>query len=169
VLLTLTARTPEDLGPLDGWLHDAYFEYEEIAFDQGSQVVAIPFAQEAGNAIPSPLASEHLRRTWRYEDWRIPFFRGSLTVRDAAGFDQDESGTGEPGMLGGISYSDGALRVATVTGPALVIPVGRLDLELALGEEVSFWVRRRIGRWTSAESDRREGDDADFVSWRLRL
>jgi hypothetical protein len=61
------------------------------------------------------------------------------------------------------------LRVATVTGPAVVIPVGRLDVELALGEEVSFWVRRRIGRWTSAESDRREGDDAGFVSWRLRV
>jgi hypothetical protein len=110
VLLTLTARTPEDLGLLGGWLHDAYFEHEEITFDQGSQVVAIPFAQEAGNAMRSPLASEHLRRTWRYEDWRIPFFRGSLTGRDAAGFDQDESGTGEPEMLGGISYSDGALH-----------------------------------------------------------
>jgi hypothetical protein len=160
IAITLRATAPGQLDPMMDWVHDAYFEHEDLEYDAVEGVVTVEFAQERGPHEQLP-GSELLRRTWRYRELRVPFLRCRLSIRCVTGVEKDESRFDQPGMLLGIEFDGGHVKLAAVTGPAVSMAVTGLDVELNVTDEVMSWVRRREGRWTFIESDRLIDDAAD--------
>jgi hypothetical protein len=160
---TLTAATPEQLKEIGGSVHDAYFEHEKVVFDEGARTVTVPFAQEGGrwlelsNAVlPEP---EFLKKTWRYEEYRVPFLRCEVVVRAARSVDLGPEDTLiDPGMLDHIEYDSAAAQVLirTVTGPQITVQVDSVQVDVVITDTVALHVRRKQGRF-GVVTDKPEG------------
>lgn len=156
---TWTAERVAELEEISGIVHDAWFEVDEVVDDRVDGTLTIAFAQEPwqldadeqSRDAPQP---EFLRRTWRYEEQRVPFIRGVLRVRYVVAISADE-GFGDAAMLLGTSYDEATQRL-TVQGVSgnLTAVVERLGVTVEiLPDEVALYIRRRRSRLTGAESD----------------
>jgi len=164
---TWHAETPDGLEEVSGVIHDAWFDIDGVRYDETTQVLIIPFAQEGGwgpmlddpawRDAPKP---ELVRTSWRYRDERVPFVRGTLRITAVESVTLDQ-GAGDAAMLLELLY-DSATRRLTVEGVSgdLVARVHRLDVTAELVNEVALYVRRRHGLLGVSDS-------AEWVSSRL--
>lgn len=83
ITATWRAASAEALDQIGGWVHDAHFDWELVAFDPDVGRVTIPFqqepdAEECGQPGPQLIARAGHRRRYR-----VPFVRGLLTIGHA--------------------------------------------------------------------------------------
>jgi hypothetical protein len=151
---TLTATTPNELKDLSGCVHDAYFEHEQVVFDEATRTVTVPFAQEGGQWVEladSQLPEPELLREkkwWRSAVYRVPLLRCEVVVHKARSVDVGpEDAPLDPGMLDHIEYDSGSgsIMFRTVTGPQITARVHSLRVDIAVTDAVALHVRRRHG------------------------
>jgi hypothetical protein len=100
-------------------------------------------------------AAQQTRRTWRFDEHRVPAVRCLLRIRHvrawSAPLDLDE-----PGMLDWIEWDEARsrVRILTVTGPEHVIDVDRLEVEVEVTDQVDREYRVRSGRLLGVVSER---------------
>jgi hypothetical protein len=152
IVKRLRATTPEELEEVAGCVHDAYFEHEQVVFDEAACTVTVPFVQEGGEWLELPHASlpepEVLRKTWRYKEYRVPFLRCEVVVHSARSVHLGPKDTfPDPGMLDYIEYDSAGAQVLirAVTGPEISVQVDSLQLEMVITDAVALNVRRRRG------------------------
>jgi hypothetical protein len=155
-LATLHARDQAGLDALPE--HDAYFDVDDREFDAASRTLSLKFSQRVDQIVGAEglPAAEPTRRTWRFEEHRVPAVRCVLRVRQvrtwSAPLDLDELG-----MLDGIEWDDERSRVTVraVTGPEHVIEVDRLEVGVEVTDQVEREYRVRTGRLLGVETARR--------------
>jgi len=110
------AKAVRDLDDISGVLHDAWFDIDDVAYDQAAGSVCIAFAQDweqlseaEGQGRDAP-AAQFVRRTWRYTEERVPFARGDLRIEHVVAVRTDEA-MGDAGMLVGVTYDQAARRL----------------------------------------------------------
>ena len=148
------ARSAADLAGISSLLHDAYFDFDDVAHDAVARVLSVPFAQErAGLPVDDDPAwrdaprVDVVRKTWRYTEQRVPFVRGVLRVRQVESVALDAE-AGDAATLLGLDYDETSrrLKVEGVSGDLIAV-VARIDLTAELRpDEVALYVRRRRGR-----------------------
>jgi hypothetical protein len=156
VVKRFVARSAAELDEISGRAHDGVFDPEELRFDDEAAVVELPFANEPHDVEPRIPAAVHVRSTWRYEEYALPFIRAVLTVHEATALrapdpdDMDE--------LIGIRYDEERGLVCIWTGmliDVIEIDVDALHVELAVTDEIQSVKRRRVGRlhpWDSTSN-----------------
>ena len=155
-LATLHARDQVGLDALPE--HDAYFDVDDREFDAASRTLSLQFSQRVDQivGVEGLPAARETRRTWRFEEQRVPLVRCVLRIRQvrawSAPLDLDE-----PGMLNWIEWDEGRSRVTvhTVTGPEHVIDIDRLEVEVEITDQVEREHRVRTGRLLGVETERR--------------
>jgi hypothetical protein len=144
------ARTRAELAEVSALIHDADFDADRIDFDEAAARIVVRFAQERGGAPPEP----PLRRTWLYDEYRVPFHAGTLTIEHVSGACFPKR-FGAMEMLVGVDYDEGRRRLRLDAYDVVDIAVERLEVSAELTDAVAFEVRRRRYRLASAERDRR--------------
>jgi hypothetical protein len=155
-LATLRAHDAAGLDVLP--VDDAAFDVEGREFDASGRTLSLPFAVRVDQIVdveglPPVL---HTRRTWRFEERRVPAVRCVLRIRQVRAWSAPLA-EDEPGMLNWIEW-DGArsrVTVRTVTGPEHVVDVDRLEVEVEITDQVEREYRVRVGRMAGVESQRR--------------
>jgi hypothetical protein len=164
IVKQLVAESSEELEELSWRTHDAEFDPAELAFDATAQIVTVPFIQEPRDVADGVPASVHVRSTWRFEEYAVPFLRCSLLIHNASDLRVPTDFEEEAGALTSVSVDegDGTVRVwANVD--KLEVVTSRLRVELVITDEIADVRRRRVGRgrrWDSTMSwpaDRRDG------------
>jgi hypothetical protein len=138
--------------------HDAYFDVDDREFDAASRTRSLPFSQREDQivGVEGLPAARRTRRTWRFEEHRVPAVRCVLRVRQvrawSAPLDLDE-----PGMLNWIEWDEerSRVRILTVTGPEHVIDVDRLEIEVEITDQVDRQLSVRTGHLFGVETERR--------------
>jgi hypothetical protein len=157
-LATLRAQDQAGLDVLPD--HDAYFDVDDREFEAPSRTLSLPFSQRVDQivGVDGLPAAEHTRRTWRFEERRVPAVRCVLRVREIRAWSA-QRGLEEPGMLNWIEWDGERSRVTIhpVTGPEHVIDVDRLEVEVEITDHVDHHYRVRVGRLAGVESQRRAG------------
>jgi hypothetical protein len=110
----------------------------------------VPFAQEAGGWEEMP-QMEFVRGSWRYDEYRVPFMRGTLTIHEAVDI-QAQDGWGDMGMLVGVGFDETTMRVKLESASTLQVTVSDLRVEAHVTDEVVGHVRRRRGRILGMET-----------------
>lgn len=100
-----SASTPQELRAVSGAIHDAYFDPDEVVFDESAGQLLVPFAQEAGPWWEPP-PKQLIRRTRLFSEYRVPFMSGTLKVHHVTAVECDE-GWGDMGMLTGSTTTHG--------------------------------------------------------------
>ena len=152
-LATLHARDQAGLDALPE--HDAYFDVDDREFDAASRTLSLPFSQRVDQivGVEGLPAVRETRRTWRFEEHRVPAVRCVLRIRQVRAWSA-RRGLNEPGMLDGIDWDEARSRVTihTVTGPEHVVDVDRLEVEVEITDQVDRQFRVRSGRLSGIES-----------------
>jgi hypothetical protein len=155
-LVTLRATDQAGLDALPE--HDAYFDVEDREFDAPNRTLSLPFSQRVDQIIDvdGMPAVERTRRTWRYEEHRVPAVGCVLRIRQVRAWSA-RRGLDEPGMLNWIEWDADRSRVTVhpVTGPEHVVDVDRLEVEVEVTDRVDHHYRVRVGRLAGVESERR--------------
>ena len=145
------AKSAGDLNEISGVIHDAWFDIDDVAYDQAAGSLCIAFAQDwkqlpEAQARGDAPAAQLVRRTWRYTEEHVPFARGDLRIEHVVAVRTDEA-MGDAGMLLGVSYDQSARRliVEGVSG-SLMASIKRLGVTAELhADQVAVYVRRRRG------------------------
>jgi hypothetical protein len=126
-------------------VHDAYLLDPTAAYAADRPLV-IDFAQEGWDeAHPGPIG-DRLDKTWRYEEWSIPFYRGQLTIENVRAIEADQ-GWGDGDMIVGLGCDAAGRMTLCSPGGDLHITISALSAQAVLSGEEAFRVRRRIGRF----------------------
>ena len=149
----LEATSEHELAAITALIHDAYFDPDGIALDEDAGRLSIPFQQEEQGYEGEP-PWELLHSTWLYDEHRVPFYAGTLTVHDVSGVHLPR-GFGAMPMLVEIGYDAGRGRVRIDAYDPLDAAVERLHVSAELTAEVALNVRRRSYRLLRAERDQR--------------
>jgi hypothetical protein len=158
-MTTLATLHAGDQAGLDSLpVDDAYFDVDDREFDAPSRTLSLQFLQLVDQivGVEGLPAAQQTRRTWRFEERRVPAVRCVLRIRNvrawSAPLDLDE-----PGMLNWIEWEEQRSRVTvhTVTGPEHVIDVDRLEVEVEVTDHVEREYRVRTGRLLGVVSERR--------------
>ena len=144
VAVRLRATAPGELEAISGLIHDAHFDYDEVAFDEGQRTLTIPFHQEVqswsrGRGEPP---WESVRSTRWYQEYRVPFYRGRLTVHHVTAF-EGVADSGAPPELVGIRYDGARGRVTIDDWGEIHVGVERLEVTAELTDEATLTMRRR--------------------------
>jgi hypothetical protein len=158
-MATLATLRAQDQAGLDALAeHDAYFDVDDREFDAPGRTLSLPFSQRVDQIIDVDglPATEQTRRTWRFEERRVPAVRCVLRIRQVRAWSA-RRGLNEPGMLNWIEWDEdhSRLTIHTVSGPEHQIDVDRLDVEVQVTDRVDHHYRIRVGRLTGLESERR--------------
>jgi len=140
------AASIDELRAIAGATHDAHFDPDEVVHDEAAHTLVVPFAQEAGEWQEMP-QMELVRRSWRVDEYRVPFMRGALTIHDVVEI-QVKDGWGDMGMLVGVGFDESAMQVKLKSESTLRVTVSNLRVEADLTDEVVGHARRRVGRIT---------------------
>jgi hypothetical protein len=150
--LTVTSRA--ELGRITLVIHDAYFDSGAIVHDEQAARLVIPFEQEHVDWTGEP-PWEHVRTTWLYDEYRVPFMTGRLTIHHVTGIESDRDWAGDgPEQLVSMDYDEARGRVTVDAWSKLRVTVERLEVEAHLTDEMTRLMRRRTYRFLRAESDR---------------
>ena len=145
-LATLTARDQAGLDALP--VHDAYLDVDDREFDAASRTLSLPFSQRVDQivGVQGLPAAERTRRSWRFEERRVPAVRCVLRIRHIRAWSAPLR-LDEPGMLNWIEWDAGRtpLTIHAVTGPEHVIDVDRLEVEVEITDHVDRELRVRSG------------------------
>lgn len=148
---SLLAEDERSLRDASGAVHDAYFDSAAMKHSADERIVTIPFQQEGWR--DGPRADRSLvAETWRFREYRVAFFHGTLTVRHVRTVAQPE-GWDHSGMLLGMHFKSAASEVRVCAVDCLRLTVDALDVEVVISENLAGYVRRRSGKWTRVESD----------------
>ena len=145
------AEDERSLREISGAVHDAYFDSAAIEHSAEEGTVTIPFHQEGWSDGPGA-DSRLVAETWRFREYRVAFFHGTLTVRHVRTVAQPE-GWDHSGMLLGVHFKSAASEVRVCAVDCLRLTVDALHVAVAISENVAGYVRRRSGKWTRVESD----------------
>ena len=158
------ARTAGELDAINGVVHDAWFDFDDVEHDRDARTLTIPFAQDwfqvSDDAQDGP-SPELVAVTWRYRDVRVPYPRGVLRIGNVRGVEQDGA-IGDAGMLFRLEHDARAGRI-TVHGAsgALVAEVDELDLACEVDPKViALVVQRRYSRLFGTSSEKPLWDSA---------
>jgi hypothetical protein len=152
VPVRLEARSQVELAAITDLIHDAYFDPDAIAFDEGAGRLVVPFQQEdVGEQRES--GWELLRTTWLYDEHRVPFYAGTLTVENVTRVERPED-FGDVPMLVEIGYEPKRGRVRIDAYDPLDATVEGLHVTAELTTEVALNMRRRTYRRIAAERDK---------------
>jgi hypothetical protein len=155
-LATLRAHDEAGLDALPE--HDAYFDLDDREFDAPRRTLSLPFSQRVDQIIgvDGLPAAQPTRRTWRFEEHRVPAVRCVLRIRQVRAWSA-RRGLDEPGMLNWIEWDEeqSRVRIHAVTGPEHVIDVDRLEVEVEITDHVDHHYRVRVGRLAGVTSERR--------------
>ena len=147
----LTATTPDALEEIEALIHDAHFDSADIVHDESAGTLTIPFAQEDEDWEGDEPPWELLRQTRWYDEHRVPFYAGRLTVHHVTAVDLP--GFEDIWMLVGIRYDAGPGRVRINALDQIDAHVERLRVEAELTGTVALNIRRRSYRLLNAERD----------------
>jgi hypothetical protein len=148
-MATLATLRATDAAGLDALPeHDAYFDVEEREFDPATRTLSLPFSQRVDQIVdveglpPAPVT----RRTWRYEERRVPAVRCVLKVRHVRAWSAP-TGPIEPAMLQWLTWDEerSQLTIHTVPRREHVVDVDRLEVELEVTDQVDHHYRVRSG------------------------
>jgi hypothetical protein len=146
VTATWRATTAEHVREVGGWVHDAHFDWERITFDVTTGVVTVPFQQEPTTEEECGQAGQQLVARGRLGSWifRVPFVECRLSIGMARACLIQDHEREDPGMLDHVDFDAdrGAVRVATVVGPEITVPVDALDVEIVMTDKLAFFIRR---------------------------
>ncbi len=150
---SLLAEDERSLREISGAVHDAYFGSPAMKHSADERTVTTPFQQEGwpdGPRADLRLVAE----SWRFREYRVAFFHGTLTVRHVRTVAQP-NGWDDSGMLLGVHFENAASEVRVCALDCLRLTVDALQVEVAISDNVAGYVRRRSGKWTRVESDTR--------------
>ncbi len=155
ITATWHATSADELREIAGWVHDAYFAWEEVDFDREAAVVTVPFQQEPTHEAECGQAGARLVKRGRFgrHVYRAPFVRCTLTIRRAQTCAIDDLGRDEPGMLTVVEAdgASGGVLIEAMTGPDVRVRADAIEVEIAMSDELAFHIRRAV--WFG-ESDR---------------
>lgn len=92
------------------------------------------------------------RKTWRYREHHVTFFRGRLLIRGARAVDAPDGWDDGP-MLDSVKFDPRAVQVHVHADVRLRVTVDALDVQVEISGEPAGYVRRRVGVITGIESD----------------
>lgn len=121
----------QDIGLLCGYLHDAYFKPEEVAFDSGKNLFSMPLDRvcyergEPGKAL-------FIFRVIRY-----PWMRSRLTITGVAEMNQKWKDRG----VDGPGSTQQLLEIDAKDGKMIEIESAHLRIALAISEPVEVTLR----------------------------
>lgn len=150
------ATSRAELEQIGGWVHDAYFEWEDVGHDPSTGVVTVPFQQEPSSEeeCGQPGARLVAHRPLGASVYKVPFVRCTATLRHATACVVDGRHRDDPGMLDVIEAGASASEIvfAPVTGPEIRAWVDAIDVEIEMTDEIVFYVRRVTGRLAATDS-----------------
>ena len=147
----LSATTPGGLEEIDALIHDAHFDSSDIVHDETAGTLTIPFAQEDQDWEGDEPPWELLRQTRWYDEHRVPFYAGRLTVHNVTAVELP--GFEDTWMLVGIRYDAAPGRVRIDALDRIDAYVTRLHVEAELTGTVALDIKRRSYRLLNAERD----------------
>jgi hypothetical protein len=141
------AGSVEELETLWDWLDDAEYSTENVRWDRDAHQVVVRLTNYAKDEPdfpqPKPDGSGLLSDFFLY-----PWFRATLTVHGARGVRPTPEELVEPGILEGVEWEDGRVRVNSIADTAsFVVETDRFDVELAVTDEIDHWRRHSLGRY----------------------
>jgi hypothetical protein len=151
-VLTLRARTPDELDAIHGWVVDSWLEapLEPVTPDGALRLTLNKAPGDLAAGVPQP--RNHRETEW-YEEYERPVLACTLTVRHVEEIvtAPDE---GIP-LSSGLTF-DSASRTLAFDHDGLQVRVSRLDLEFAVTTDVVRWERSRMWRvgpvtWTTGK------------------
>jgi hypothetical protein len=145
VTATWRATSHDELRQIGGWVHDAYFDWERVDFDAANGVVVVRFEQEPTDEAECSQPGARLVGRGRLgaRIYRVPFVRCTATIRHATGCAVEERDRDDPGMLDVIEPGGpGEIVFVAVTGPGLRVAVDEIDVQIAMTDELAFYIRR---------------------------
>lgn len=151
LMWSLLAEDEGSLREASGAVHDAYFDSAAMEHSADERTLTIPFQQEGWPG--GPRADLRLvAESWRFHEYRVAFFHGTLTVRHVRTVAQPE-GWDDSGMLLGVHSKNATSEVHVCSVDCLRLTVDDLQVEVVISENVAGYVRRRSGKMTRWESD----------------
>ncbi len=151
----LRVERAEQVSELDGWVHDAYLEEEDVRFSAAAARAVIPFAQESGwgdrhPSMPGPVLVKTTLFAHHYE---VPLTRCFLVVERALSLEVDV--LWEVPDLVAAEFSDSTFRLTSDGGEGVAVRVEGLDVRLLVSGDEAGRLYREVLRWWPAEYDRR--------------
>lgn len=148
----LRATTAAELGEIEGLIHDAYFDPEALAFDEQEHTLTVPFSQEDHDWRGDEPPWEPLGRSWWYEEHRVPFYEGRLTIHHVTAVELPPDFS-DIWMLVYIRYDEVRRRVLLDALVKIHASVERLEVTAELTDRVVKDIRRRSYRFFHGERD----------------
>jgi hypothetical protein len=128
---------------------DAYFEADAINYDAAIGTLEVPFEQEPWDPDSGADSSswELTKRTWWKREYRVPFLRCAVIVRNVVRVDGlDTFGRDDPFVLTAVAWNESREAVEIVAGSSVLLAVvRRFDVEQVVTDEVATWRRRSVG------------------------
>jgi hypothetical protein len=143
----LVATDGDALADVSTRLRGARANLRGATLDVVSRALIIPLSQEpfgAGGITP-----RHLRRTWLYDEYELPYLEHRLIVHGAGRVrSRDPLDLPVSVYVSDVVHYPAidALRVEFHDGSWLEVPVGSVFVELEVTDRVTATMRRRVGR-----------------------
>jgi hypothetical protein len=153
VVRTLTAENAAELREISGWLHDGAVDIDSLSLDTNASTARLHVDQQAFHNEQGLPRRELLRRTPFFSDFRQPWIRLYLTVRNAVDTTTEQPLDEPPPEALGLDYnpSHRRLRLWLSLGGYLDVTVTALLVALDVTDEIAFMRRHRyyVGRLES--------------------
>src|SRR5690349_3197045 len=109
-LFEARATTPEELEEID-YAGDAYFEPDEVHFDEDAGVLVVPFAQQPMPELVGAPEAEVVERRGRKYTERIPYVRHEFRIAQIEKWATSRKERDAPGMLYGLEWRPEAREI----------------------------------------------------------
>lgn len=143
----LVATDGEALDAISARLHDADCAPRSMTLDVVTRALVLPLQQEPFGA--GGMEPRHLRRTWLYDEYELPFLEHRLIVHGAGRVrTRDPLDVPDSVSVAAVVHYEaiGAIRVEFGDGGWVEIPVESILVELEVTDRVAATMRRRVGR-----------------------
>jgi len=143
----VVATDAEALADISTRLHRARCDPRAMTLDVVTRALVLPLSQEPFGA--GGLTPRHLRRTWLYDEYELPFLEHRLIVH-GAGRVRSRNPLDMPVSIcvADVVHHPAreAIRVELSDGGWLEVPVRSVFVELEVTDRVAATMRRRVGR-----------------------